>query len=352
MRITKELLEDLYVKQGLSVRQCAEELGLPTHGGISWRLKKFGIKTRPNRFQKGNEINKGRRRFGKENPNWKGGKSASLICIDCGDEFYTHPGNKDNYKRCEKCRKSREDSNDLTGERFGMLTVIKESGRVKWEGGSRRLWLCKCDCGKQHTVRANDLKNGRTKSCGCGQGLKGEKNPKWVGGSSVVGFDTYARQLEFAEQTRRSPTNEKVLEVRCAYCGRWFTPSVSEVSQRIRVLYGQKGAVGECRFYCSDNCRRACPTFRKILWPEGYKPATSREVQPELRQMRLHIDNYTCQKCGKTINEVELHCHHYTGTMQDPIESADVDNTITLCKKCHKWVHTQEGCRYFELRCT
>lgn len=47
MDITKEQLEDLYIKQGLTVRQCAEVVGLPTHGGIVWRLNKFGIKARP-----------------------------------------------------------------------------------------------------------------------------------------------------------------------------------------------------------------------------------------------------------------------------------------------------------------
>lgn len=47
MSITKEQLERLYVDQGLTVRQCADALGLLTHGGISWRLKKFGISSRP-----------------------------------------------------------------------------------------------------------------------------------------------------------------------------------------------------------------------------------------------------------------------------------------------------------------
>ena len=405
MKITKELLEDLYVNQGLSVRECAEKLGLPTHGGISWRLKKYGIKTRPNRFQKGNQVNKGRQRLGPENANWKGGKTALSVCIDCKNEFYTRPSEKDNYQRCEDCRIKNQISNDLKGQRFGLLTVVKEAGRVKWDGGSRRLWLCKCDCGKEHTVRANDLKGRKTKSCGCEQGLKGKKNPnwkekievkcgnckkvlrihpskaelyenhfcknsncygdwlkktearkgekspKWIGGKSALSFDTYVDQIEFAEEVRRSPDDNAILEVRCTYCGRWFGPSYQQVTQRIRVLYGQKGAAGESRLYCSQNCKKSCPTFRKISWPEGYKPATSREVQPQLRQMRLEIDDYTCQKCGKTIDEAELHCHHYTGTMQNPIESADLDNTITVCKKCHKWVHTQEGCRYFELRC-
>ena len=96
----------------------------------------------------------------------------------------------------------------------------------------------------------------------------------------------------------------------------------------------------------------------QILWSrtEEYflnrpQPVTSREVQPELRQMRLEKDDYTCQKCHRTIDEAELHCHHITGVEQNPIESADLDNCITLCKKCHKWAHTQKGCRYFELMC-
>ena len=36
---------------------------------------------------------------------------------------------------------------DLTGKRFGKLTVIGESPNKKW---GQRLWVCKCDWG--HTV--------------------------------------------------------------------------------------------------------------------------------------------------------------------------------------------------------
>ena len=84
-------------------------------------------------------------------------------------------------------------------------------------------------------------------------------------------------------------------------------------------------------------------------FPRGFKKATSREVQPELRQMVLERDGWTCQRCEET--EVELHCHHITGILQNPIESADMDNCITLCKKCHKEVHKKDGCKYIELRC-
>ena len=53
---------------------------------------------------------------------------------------------------------------DLTGKRFGRLTVIK---RVYREGSNLVYWLCKCDCGNKKEVRADSLKNGSTQSCGC-----------------------------------------------------------------------------------------------------------------------------------------------------------------------------------------
>ena len=66
LHITKGILEDLYIKQGLTTRECAEHLGMATHGPMSWYLKKFGIKTRAGKFQKGNQINKGRQCFGRK----------------------------------------------------------------------------------------------------------------------------------------------------------------------------------------------------------------------------------------------------------------------------------------------
>ena len=60
---------------------------------------------------------------------------------------------------------------DLTGQHFGRLTVIKQAPAVKVESAFsttyRTMWQCKCDCGKEVTVWAENLKRGITKSCGC-----------------------------------------------------------------------------------------------------------------------------------------------------------------------------------------
>ena len=51
---------------------------------------------------------------------------------------------------------------DLTGQRFGRLTVIK---LVKIN--NRSCWLCKCDCGKETYSIGTHLKSGHKRSCGC-----------------------------------------------------------------------------------------------------------------------------------------------------------------------------------------
>jgi len=53
---------------------------------------------------------------------------------------------------------------DLTGQKFGRLTVVKYVENDKW---NKSRWLCQCDCGNQKNILSNSLKSNRTKSCGC-----------------------------------------------------------------------------------------------------------------------------------------------------------------------------------------
>ena len=52
---------------------------------------------------------------------------------------------------------------DLTGQRFGRLTVIKRNGSIDHHAA----WKCICDCGKVTTVNGKWLRSGKTTSCGC-----------------------------------------------------------------------------------------------------------------------------------------------------------------------------------------
>jgi very-short-patch-repair endonuclease len=55
---------------------------------------------------------------------------------------------------------------DITGQRFGMLTVIRES-EMRVGAGKRVAWVCKCDCGRETIVASDCLCSGGTTSCGC-----------------------------------------------------------------------------------------------------------------------------------------------------------------------------------------
>lgn len=57
---------------------------------------------------------------------------------------------------------------DLTGQRFGHLTVLyRGENKIYPNGAIVVRWVCKCDCGKTIITNANSLRKGKTISCGC-----------------------------------------------------------------------------------------------------------------------------------------------------------------------------------------
>jgi hypothetical protein len=53
---------------------------------------------------------------------------------------------------------------DISQHRFGRLIAVRPTGEKRWRVN---LWLCLCDCGKEHIAAVNSLKSGLVKSCGC-----------------------------------------------------------------------------------------------------------------------------------------------------------------------------------------
>lgn len=52
---------------------------------------------------------------------------------------------------------------DLTGQKYGLLTVIKQGAHL----GEKISWICKCDCGTEIKVTSTHLRTGHTQTCGC-----------------------------------------------------------------------------------------------------------------------------------------------------------------------------------------
>lgn len=65
---------------------------------------------------------------------------------------------------------------DITGRRFGRLTVLRATGDT--DAAHNTYWLCKCDCGNVTRVARQSLITGATRSCGC---LRSEQSSKRMG---------------------------------------------------------------------------------------------------------------------------------------------------------------------------
>jgi hypothetical protein len=56
---------------------------------------------------------------------------------------------------------------DITGRKFGRLTVISRAGLSR---DGHATWACRCDCEKMRTFTSRALRKGQATSCGCRRG--------------------------------------------------------------------------------------------------------------------------------------------------------------------------------------
>ena len=77
---------------------------------------------------------------------------------------------------------------DITGKRFGKLTVTSFSHKEKSPGGFMKyFWKCKCDCGNTTTVGKGHLTTNKIRSCGCLSHRKGNQCPSFRGYGEIPG---------------------------------------------------------------------------------------------------------------------------------------------------------------------
>lgn len=83
---------------------------------------------------------------------------------DCGNITYVEKGNLTRKKNpTNSCGKCYK-GEDLTGQKFNLLTVL---GPTDQRTNGKMVWKCQCDCGEITYVHTANLKNGAVKSCGC-----------------------------------------------------------------------------------------------------------------------------------------------------------------------------------------
>lgn len=96
-------------------------------------------------------------------------ESLRYRCLcDCGKETVVEAGllRSGSTRSCGCLRREYMSATyfkDITGQKFGRLTVIK---RVE-NRNSKVYYLCRCDCGNEKVVNGANIKNGTVRSCGC-----------------------------------------------------------------------------------------------------------------------------------------------------------------------------------------
>lgn len=107
---------------------------------------------------------------------------------------------------------------DLTGQKFGRLTVVKQAEtRITKSGQHKTYWLCRCDCGNEKEISANSLLNGRTQSCGC-------YHKEAIRKKRGKGHNQFCKELEEKRPSEyevlgRYENIDTKIEVKCLKCG-------------------------------------------------------------------------------------------------------------------------------------
>jgi hypothetical protein len=105
---------------------------------------------------------------------------------------------------------------DMTGKRFNRWTVLSYVYTIK----GRAYWKCRCDCGTIKAINSQQLRFGKSKSCGC---YKREKSRLNKGEASFN--ELYCNYKSKARRVKRTFLLSKedfknITSQPCYYCGK------------------------------------------------------------------------------------------------------------------------------------
>lgn len=127
-----------------------------------------------------------------------------LSTIDIGRMFNITHGTVSYYLNKYKIptTKGRRIKDDLTGKRFGILTVLHQTIKPERKTLTKLQWVCRCDCGKVKQYRSYQLVKEGISSCGCLN--RGKRHSAYKGYQGLSGvffgkykYDAKRRKLSF-----------------------------------------------------------------------------------------------------------------------------------------------------------
>ncbi len=170
---------------------------------------------------------------------------------------------------------------DLSNMNFGRLTVVSFAGRI----GGRAAWLCSCTCGNSKIVRAEQLLNGATASCGC---LRKE-GPHTTHGLSHTRICRIWKNMNTRCYNSNSPNYVRYGGRGISICDEWL------------------GADGFIRFYnwaIESGYSDGLSIDRKEV-NEGYSPSNCRWADAET-QSTNKTNNVKLEYCGQLLTVSEI----------------------------------------------
>lgn len=145
---------------------------------------------------------------------------------------------------------------DLTGQKFGRLTVIERAEN----NGNVVCWVCKCDCGNVRIVQGCSLRNGRTTSCGCFQRERVQN--KTIHGQAKKGNKTRLYKIYHGMKvrcTKKSGQNYKYYGLKgIAICDEWLNNFQSFYNWAMSNGYADNltiDRIDSSKGYAPNNCR-------------------------------------------------------------------------------------------------
>ena len=141
---------------------------------------------------------------------------AAWLCIcECGQETRVigMSLSKGDTRSCgcllseRTSERARLQYSDLTGRRFGRLTVLDRATAIS--SRTKLRWLCLCDCGDMTIVEAGSLSGGMTASCGCAKRNNDIVRPK----DQRIRSARYGARRRAAERNAFRPFNRELFEL-------------------------------------------------------------------------------------------------------------------------------------------
>lgn len=217
---------------------------------------------------------------------------------------------------------------DLTGRRYGRLTVIERRGSDKH---GNAMWLCKCDCDNEIVVRGDKLRSGNTKSCGCYK--KDKMKEQWK--------DEEYRQMQ-SDKMKEQWENEEFRKIQSERIKEMVKEQWKDEEMKWKM--GYKGGITPISIYlrnlpvvvkwmedAKENVNYTCELIGKQCYVETHhiKPFCELIIEAHMLngiQIKEIIADYTEE-------ELKLLVAYITKWHQD------FSNAIVLSKEVHDYFH-------------